>query len=293
MQSPSGITVIIPTCNRSSLLMGVLRSLAKQTWPRFELIVVDQSDELSPDLPNTIETFPRPARLIRDSEKGAARARNIGLINSSMEIALFLEDDLQIEQTDLIEVHLSAYQDPGIGGVSGRVIESVNKSARGPVGKVFPLVCIPGGNGDGERRQYIETVKGGNMSFRRDVLKRIGGFDERFGHPSMYEETDVSLKIGRLGYKLLFVPEACVVHLSAPTGGQRTNYDPARFRFIAYRDRVLLFRNNYPAWLYPIFLVANFGLAVLPVVRGNWRSVQLALAGLREGMRRFGHVKNV
>jgi GT2 family glycosyltransferase len=229
--------------------------------------------------------------LVRDNEKGAARARNLGLSYATGEIVLFLEDDLEITQKNLVEAHLEPYQDPTIGGVSGRVIEAINRSARGPVGKIYPLIFIPGGNGDGQRRQYIETVKGGNMSFRRDVLKRIGGFDERFGHPSMYEETDVSLKIRRLGYKLLFVPEACVVHLSAPKGGQRTNYDPARFRFIAYRDRVLLFRNNYPAWLYLFFLLSNFGLAVMPGLRGNWKSAQLGVAGLFDGIQKFGNVK--
>jgi GT2 family glycosyltransferase len=164
------------------------------------------------------------------------------------------------------------------------VIESKHKHYGGRVGEMHPLLCVPRGQGDGIERQPIQTVKGGNMSFRRELLERVGGFDERFGQPSLYEETDVSLKVRRLGYKLFFLPEAEIIHLSAPVGGQRFATDPAQFRFIAYRDRVLLFRNNYPLWRFPIFISANLLSALLPILGMEWRSVELALRGLLEGL---------
>lgn len=284
------VSVIVPTRNRPAMLRGVLDALMRQRYERFEVIVIDQSDEADCLLDNVIGNAPRPLCVIRDKAKGAARARNMGLRHAKGELVLYLEDDLEISGCDLVENHVQAYDDDSVGGTSGRVVETVNRSARGAVGRVYPVLFVPGGNGDGERRQFIETVKGGNMSFRRDLLEQVRGFDERFGQPCMYEETDVSLKIRRLGYRLLFLPDASVVHLSAPTGGQRANFDPARFRYIAYRDRVLLFRNNYPAWLFPLFLVANAATALLPVANGNLASARMAAAGLRAGVRQFGHV---
>jgi len=147
---------------------------------------------------------------------------------------------------------------------------------------------VPLGQGDGHRRQVIQTVKGGNMSFRRELLERIGGFDERFGYPSIYEETDVSLKVRRLGYNICFLPDAEVVHLSAPVGGQRCSFDQSRFRFVAYRDRVLLFRNNYPRWRFPLFWITNLMAALMPLARLDVSGARLALIGLAEGTRLYG-----
>jgi GT2 family glycosyltransferase len=284
------VSIVVPTRNRPALLMRVIEALTHQSYNHFEIIVVDQSDEENHLIEPLIAGSSRPLRIIRDRAKGAARARNIGLRDAKGELVLYLEDDLEIPGCDLVENHVQAYDDGRVGGTSGRVIETINRSSRGPVGRVYPVLCVPGGNGNGDLRQFIETVKGGNMSFRRDLLEQVHGFDERFGQPCMYEETDVSLKIRRLGYRLLFLPDASVVHLSAPSGGQRANFDPARFRYIAYRDRVLLFRNNYPAWLFPLFLVANAATALLPVARGNFASARMAVAGLGAGVRQFRHV---
>ncbi len=285
------VSVIIPTLGRSAFLAVVLRALFEQTYSGFEIIVIDQSGTISP-LEDALKALsPWDIQWIHDAGKGAARARNIGLKNSRGGIIVGLEDDLIIPRRTLIEKHVQAYADPTIGGVSGRVIETRHRHNRGRVGSMRPLLCVPTGQGDGVRRQFIQTVKGGNMSFRKAALERVGGFDERFGPASIYEETDVSLKVRRLGFKILFEPEAEVIHLSAPTGGQRSVVDPRQFRFVAYRDRVLLFRNNYPAWRFPIFLGANLLAAFLPAAKMDWRSVELALTGLMEGLRLFGSIR--
>lgn len=280
------VSAIIPTLNRSACLSVVLQGLFYQTYNNFEIIIVDQGQE---DLVLKRKMFslsPCSLYWIQDIGKGAARARNIGLKYAKGEIFIGLEDDIIITRRTFIASHATAYQDPKLGGVSGRVIEAKHKHYSGGVGEIHPFLCVPRGQGDGIQRQYIQTVKGGNMSFRKELLERVGGFDERFGQPSLYEETDISLKVRRLGYKLLFLPESEIVHLSAPAGGQRFVIDPAEFRFVAYRDRVLLFRNNYPLWQFPVFLSMNLLAAMLPILRMEWQSVELALRGLLEGLRR-------
>ena len=286
------VSVIIPTLDRPACLSVVLQGLFYQTYDNFEIIVVDQGQEYLATKHNFFSLSPRPLQWIRDSGKGAARARNIGLKHAKGEIFIGLEDDIIITRKTFVYSYVAAYHDSKVGGISGRVIESKHKHYGGRVGEIHPLLCVPRGQGDGLQRQYIQTVKGGNMSFRKDLLERVGGFDERFGRPSLYEETDVSLKVRRLGYGLFFLPDAEVVHLSAPVGGQRYAFDSGQFRFIAYRDRVLLFRNNYPRWRFPLFWVTNVLAALLPITRLDGRSVKSALAGLAEGMRLFGKYKN-
>ena len=278
------VSIIVPTLDRPGCVAVVLLGLFHQTYYNFEIIVVDQGRENLDLKRKMFSLSPCPLQWIHDSGKGAARARNIGLKYAKSEIFIGLEDDIVITRKTFIHAHVAAYHDPNVGGTSGRVIESKHKNYSGRVGEMHPLLCVPRGQGDGIERQPIQTVKGGNMSFRRELFERVGGFDERFGQPSLYEETDVSLKVRRLGYKLFFLPEAEIIHLSAPVGGQRFAADPAQFRFIAYRDRVLLFRNNYPLWRFPIFISANLLSALAPILRMEWRSVLLALRGMLEGL---------
>lgn len=281
-------SVIIPTLDRPDFLAVTLRGLFYQSYDDFEIIIVDQGRENLALKRKMHSLTTRPLQWIHDSGKGASRARNIGLKHAKGEIFIGLEDDIIITRKTFVYSHVAAYHDLKVGGVSGRVIESKHKHYGGRVGEIHPLLCVPRGQGDGCKRQPIQTVKGGNMSFRKELLERIGGFDERFGHPSIYEETDASLKVSRLGYDLFFLPDAEVVHLSAPAGGQRFAFDSGQFRFIAYRDRVLLFWNNYPNSRFPLFLFANSIMATFPLWRGDWYSVRMAFAGLREGLRLFG-----
>jgi len=281
------ISVIIPTYNRENFLIDLLKDLAKQNYPNFEVIIIDQSEEVSLKLGEVISSLGIKIKYLKIQHKGASRARNIGLRDSKGDLIIFLDDDTVIPENSFLTEHAKCYNDSKIGGVSGKVIEKNKKSTFGKIGKVFPVICLPGGKADGEKFTFVDTVKGMNMSFRRDLLERIGGFDERFGAPSIYEETDVSLKIRRMGYKILFNPNATVIHLSASRGGQRQAKSEADFRFIAFRDRVLLFKNNYSIWLSPFFLLGNLALAFRPIIKLKWELVNSALRGLIEGIKQY------
>ena len=68
----------------------------------------------------------------------------------------------------------------------------------------------------------VMTVRGCNMSFRRDLLARLGGFDPALLPPySFREDTDMSFRVRAAGYTIRFSPAAALVHLDAPTGGTR------------------------------------------------------------------------
>lgn len=56
-----------------------------------------------------------------------------------------------------------------------------------------------------------------NMSFRVDVLRRVGGFEEAFGHHALFEDTDASFAVARHG-TLLGVDAARVHHHRFPSG---------------------------------------------------------------------------
>jgi GT2 family glycosyltransferase len=98
----------------------------------------------------------------------------------------------------------------------------------------------------------VDHIIGCNMSFRRDVLARLGGFrEDALGISGLCEDSDICLRVQTMGYKLRFQPAACVDHVGAPQARGR------RFG-IAYE---FYHRRNSA-----IMLIRNFGLA--PIV---WR----------------------
>lgn len=85
------VSVIIPTYNRADRLKTAIDSVLGQTYPFFELIVVDDgSTDGTPDL---LATIRHPIRVIRQENTGVSAARNRGIQTASGELIAFLDSD--------------------------------------------------------------------------------------------------------------------------------------------------------------------------------------------------------
>jgi GT2 family glycosyltransferase len=81
--------------------------------------------------------------------------------------------------------------------------------------------------------QETETVGGACMLFPKKIFDKVGGFDERFF--MYFEEADICWRIKTAGYKILYYPEAKIIHL---IGGSTSNkkwirktFEESRFKF--------------------------------------------------------------
>ena len=100
MDSPF-VSVVIATYRREESLRKALISLAKQTYSNFEIVVVDDNNEQewNRKVRDTVELFQQEfsnikLRLVVNStNKGSARARNIGIEKSVGQYITFLDDD--------------------------------------------------------------------------------------------------------------------------------------------------------------------------------------------------------
>ncbi len=85
------VSVIIPTYNRAEFLGKAVSSVLVQTYPHFELIVVD--DGSSDNTAEVLASFSRPTRYIRQENRGPAAARNTGIQAARFELIAFLDSD--------------------------------------------------------------------------------------------------------------------------------------------------------------------------------------------------------
>jgi GT2 family glycosyltransferase len=100
------------------------------------------------------------------------------------------------------------------------------------------------------------------MVIRKEIWDKIGGFDQTYY--MYYEDTDVSLAVRSLGYKLGLLPKAIVEH----------DYDYKKSTlkwFYIERNRYLLILQHWPVLLlvlyFPYFLIIELGLWAVSILQ--------------------------
>jgi glycosyltransferase involved in cell wall biosynthesis len=110
--TPNLISIIIPTYNRSALLMDLLAALAAQTYTYLELIIVDDgsTDETYDQLCIWATAQTMSVRIFRQDNAGPATARNLGLQQARGEFLYFIDSDDLIFPTALEQMAAALVQ---------------------------------------------------------------------------------------------------------------------------------------------------------------------------------------
>lgn len=200
------VSVVVPTWRRPALLQRCLDALLVQTLQPslYEIVIADDAPEKA--VRELVERARAHAgcRLqyvpVRDTQ-GAAGARNAGWRAARGEIIAFTDDDTIPDRNWLIE-GLRAFAG-GASAVTGRV--------------EMPLPERPTDyekDAAGLTRAEFVTA---NCFVRREVLARIGGFDERFTS-AWREDSDLHFRLLDAGEPIEHAPDAVVVHPVRPAG---------------------------------------------------------------------------
>lgn len=268
------ISVVIPTLNRGRLLHDTVRQVLAQRFQDLECWVVDQSDPAGAAANRAfVEGIADPRlRYLHLPVKGLPNARNEGIVRARGRILLFLDDDVILLDPGFLDAHLAAYGAPEVGGVTGRIVErSVRPNAPDTASHISP-----GGrtitNLWGTEARDIESLKGANMSYRREVFARVGGFDRNYTGTALLEDTDFSMRVAAAGWRLRYEPAAELVHLSAPTGGVRAE-DAVRYEFWRFRSTAYFMLKHRGVAHFPLFLGTFGAIGLVRTLR--WRTLDV------------------
>ena len=108
-------TVIIPTHNRSDRLAKAIRSVHKQIYTNWEIIVVDDGSE--PPVELLSDALEERVRLCRQANAGPAAARRLGIAHAKGDIVCFLDDDDFFLPDHLYVLQMAFVQQPGLYAV--------------------------------------------------------------------------------------------------------------------------------------------------------------------------------
>ena len=209
------VTLLICTRNRAPSLAATLASITRAATVAqgiaIEVIVVDNgsSDETPSLLRQWQSAQPFPVRLLREDRPGLARARNVGLAHRNGAIIAMTDDDCILHANYFTALAKAFDRPDGPMVIGGRIL--LGNPADLPVTiKVedHPMVAPPGGFPGG-------FVMGANLAMHREVLDRIGLFDERFGAGAPFiaaEDTDLLFRASGVGIPIRYDPAIIVDH---------------------------------------------------------------------------------
>lgn len=282
------VSVIIPTYRREESLRVLLQGLLEQDYRDFEIIVVDQSPPVSQNVNALVANNPDKIKYLSFDGQNAAQARNKGLKEAGGEIIICCDDDVMVNP-DFIKNHAKNYADPLVGEVSGRVI-CANDRPRSKIKKVGRIRKIDGkvtGNFNADFKTEIEHGYGCNISYKKDLLIKVGGYDERLRGTGSFDDMDVSFKIRKLGYRIIFEPLAQTIHLQGAGGTREFSF--AQQMYWYYHNFMLFYLKHMPKVFFPFFLSRQaLGILRRFAKRGNKEIISLGVRGLIAGFRDYG-----
>ncbi|MEU5905920.1 glycosyltransferase [Micromonospora sp. NPDC047467] len=193
------VSVIVPAYNEKEGIAAAVCSLASGDHPGgIEVVVVD--DGSTDGTADIVEALRLPnVRVVRKPNGGKPSALNTGVALARHDLIVMVDGDTVFER-DSVRRLVQPFADPRVGAVAGNVKVGNRRSL---IAKWQHIEYVIGFNLD--RRLYetlrcMPTVPGAIGAFRREALRYAGGMTE----DTLAEDTDVTIALGRAGWKIVY-----------------------------------------------------------------------------------------
>ena len=282
------LTVIVVSYDSAAFLPACREALRRHTRGiAYEVVVVDNaSRDGSAELVR--RDWPAARLLVNPENRGFARAVNQGAAGAAGRHLLLLNPDAEIgaEALDRCVAFLDAHPDVGVVGArvenpDGTLQRACRRSVPTPLVSLFRLGGLrrlfprhPAAraynldDADPARTLDVDAVSGSFLMARREAWERAGGLDERY---FLYaEDIDFCLAVKAAGYRVVYYPEAVVVHHKGASSRRASRAANREF----HRAMALFHRKHFaaatPFW-------ANWAILGAIALRGTALDLALRL----------------
>ena len=198
------VSIVILTYRRQPVLFQSIETALQQDYRNFEVIVVDNHS--GDDTPDLIQRrYPQVQCIVLPKNLGAA-GRNAGFEAAQGGIVVTIDNDVYFNSPHELRQVVALFSErPSVACLTFRILQPHTGSLS--VRDWFH----PRSHVDYADKEFSTYhIAEGASAFRKDVIDRTGGYDERLflGH----EGFDLALSILRLGYEVRFTPEVKVRH---------------------------------------------------------------------------------
>jgi O-antigen biosynthesis protein len=231
LERPPNVSIIIPTRHNRRLLERCLRGIVASGYEPREVIVVETAGRsedreawyrrIAAEVPLRVLWWDRPFNYSAVNQWASQEANG--------EVLLFLNDDIEPITSEWIDELVGWAMQDEIGVVGAQLV--------GPDDRIQHAGAVIGLNGFADHLfrgmrsnewsllgstmwyRNVTAVTAACMAMRREVLEKVGGWDDRF--ELMGSDVELCLRVGRAGHRTLCTPFARLRHLEAATRGAR------------------------------------------------------------------------
>jgi GT2 family glycosyltransferase len=253
------ISIIIINYNGRAFLKTCLGSIIEQSFPKenYEIILVDNksSDNSVKFVENN---FPSVKIIKSDINLGFAAGNNLGAKQSKSNYLVFLNTDTEVDKNWLKFLVSAVEKHSDIVAVNSKLFLVKEELKTRLIQNAGTVVFKNGYARDRgavvkdkiqqyeEDSSYFDQPKeinafcGASVLIRSKVFKEVGGFDESFF--MYYEDVDLSLRLQRYGWKIIYEPKSIVYHIHAGTSKEWSPF----FIYYTERNRLAILIKHFP-----------------------------------------------
>lgn len=228
------VAVVIPVYNNLALTRACLDSLAR-CLSGLEIVVVD--DASTDETPQAIPAQYPYVRFVRQAQnEGFASAANLGAAHASGDTILFLNNDTVAEGDFLAPLLRRLHSSPRVGLVQARLLypDRTLQHAGMACGEdrvpVHLYLDLPEHFPPALKARRFQVANLACCVTPRAVFQQSGGFSTEYRNG--FEDVDLCLRLGELGYEVWYEPESCLLHFEGKTRGAHAQ-NKNRDRFLA------------------------------------------------------------
>lgn len=202
------VSIIVIVYNMEKTIKKCLDSLVSLDYPRdrYEVIVVDGGS--TDNTQKIIREY--DAKLFVEKKKVRGYARNMGIEHAKGEIVAFIDADCSAGRRWLITHVKDHVNNPQIGAVGGSIQHLFDKASDVRLDFFRSVVAMEEGEYlPSAPKRYVSEIPTCNASFKIQILTKVGFFNERL---HIAEDTEICYRVLKSGFKILFDPEAEVIH---------------------------------------------------------------------------------
>ncbi len=196
------VSFYVPCYNAERLIARCIEGILGQSYPIKEILIIDDcSQDSTRDIASRY-----PVKIIRhEKNMGLSPARNTALRHATGDYIASVDVDVVLDKYWL-EYLMSNFTSDAVGGSGGKLLEQNSLTVVDRWRQVNMAQ-----NWGKKRKINPYALVGSNNVYRRKCLEEAGGYNERFA--LNHEDTDLSMRVKMLRFKLVYDPRAIAHHL--------------------------------------------------------------------------------